>query len=99
MHPYRNAHRRVKKSRGRASELLCWGCRKPAVDWSHIHGTDPHDPENYQPLCRKCHYDYDTTPERIEAIREVGKKNAGRKRPDNIERNQRRAKIYHGKAA
>jgi predicted XRE-type DNA-binding protein len=55
---YHNTHYAVRTARGRASEHIC-ECGNPAVDWAHIHDTDPNDPVNYTPKCRSCHMFYD----------------------------------------
>jgi hypothetical protein len=56
---YYGCHRRVRKTRGRAGDLTCVDCEKQARHWAHIHGTDPTDPQNYQPMCQSCHWAYD----------------------------------------
>ena len=56
--PYQRAHRRVARERGLASEHNC-SCGNRALDWAHQHGSDPDDPANYKPMCRKCHQTYD----------------------------------------
>ena len=68
--PYAAAHYRVKKTRGAACSYVC-PCGASAVDWALTHdGTErPRDhrgreysdnPDDYQPLRRKCHTAYDS---------------------------------------
>jgi hypothetical protein len=62
----RRIHRRNEAVRGKAKLLKCVECArrgvdKQARDWSWRHGTDPDDPMNYDPRCRKCHNVYDPT--------------------------------------
>lgn len=56
---YAGCHIRVRKARGRAVNHPCADCGKPAEHWAHTHDTDPTNPQNYRPLCRKCHFAYD----------------------------------------
>ena len=56
---YFGCHRRVRTARGRAADQACVQCAGPARHWAHIHDTDPADPQNYQPMCQKCHWAYD----------------------------------------
>jgi len=63
---YHARHRRNEAVRGKAKLLKCVECArrgvdKQARDWSWRHGTDPDDPMNYDPRCRKCHNVYDPT--------------------------------------
>jgi len=62
---YYGCHRRVRKARGRAGDLACTDCGLPAMHWAHIHGTDPSDPQNYQPMCQRCHWAYDGVGTRV----------------------------------
>lgn len=71
---YNSAHYRVKRAKGHPSERSCAHCVEPAADWAlrrdapvvHI-GDDGKgnpvrysgNPDDYFPLCRKCHYRYD----------------------------------------
>lgn len=57
--PYSANHNRVRKVRGNARDQACAECAGQARDWAIIHGEDGADPENYRPLCRRCHYRYD----------------------------------------
>lgn len=64
--PYHTQHTRNEAARGKASLYKCVDCAaagidKQALDWSHVHGTDPDDVMNYAPRCRKCHIAYDPT--------------------------------------
>lgn len=56
---YYGCHRRVRKARGRAADQICIDCGKQARHWAHVHDTDPTDPQNYQPMCYRCHAAYD----------------------------------------
>jgi hypothetical protein len=56
---YIRNHRRVHKKYGSASDYQCLLCFDPARDWAHMHGTDPADPDNYEPMCKTDHNDYD----------------------------------------
>jgi hypothetical protein len=58
---YEGCHFRVRAARGRAADQFCVECGKQAQHWAHIHGTDPAEPQNYQPMCRRCHSAYDGT--------------------------------------
>lgn len=66
---YKSAHRRVWRTKGRASKYRCALCGKRAVHWAYD-GEDPDerighysgsllvfstDPDHYQALCAKCH--------------------------------------------
>ena len=52
-------HDRVRYERGRADEYDCVRCGGSARDWAHVHGADPVDIYGYQPMCRRCHIEYD----------------------------------------
>jgi len=56
---YRAAHSRVRRIRGTASDRFC-KCGKIAYEWANLtsHYTDIND---YEPMCRKCHRQYDKT--------------------------------------
>lgn len=69
---YFGAHRRVRKTRGPAKFQTCVDCGKAALHWAHIHDTDPTDPQNYRPMCARCHYAYD----------QVGSKSVATKGPE-----------------
>lgn len=58
---YSGAHRRVYRTRGKASSYPCDECGAQGrdMDWAHIHGTDGSNPNNYRPLCVPCHKRYD----------------------------------------
>ncbi len=66
-------HKRLMRSRGRASEFFCVDCGKQAAEWSY-NNRDPHeivamdhgwvlawslDMTNYDPRCRSCHRLFD----------------------------------------
>jgi hypothetical protein len=69
---YRAAHRRLQRSRGKATEHSCAECGEPADQWAYDHGDEPKnavfrgrtvpfstDINRYQPLCRSCHIKLD----------------------------------------
>lgn len=56
---YLRNHKRVYAERGRAKDLRCIDCEKPAQHWCHRHDTDPTDVANYDPRCVPCHAVYD----------------------------------------
>jgi NAD-dependent SIR2 family protein deacetylase len=56
---YTAEHHRVYRKHGSAKDYECFDCLSVAQDWSHIHGTDRRNPDNYNPRCRKCHAIYD----------------------------------------
>jgi hypothetical protein len=61
---YSTRHWRVREQRGPAKLLKCAHCAadgadKQARDWACLHGLDGEDPQDYVPLCRKCHIAYD----------------------------------------
>ena len=62
---YSAAHRRVERSKGRASSHLCIECDQPAKHWSYD-GLDPREKrsprgpfsihvDHYRPMCVPCH--------------------------------------------
>jgi hypothetical protein len=57
---YAARHDRVKTVRGKASNHPCVTCGKPARDWAEIHGTGGFKFDDYQPMCRVCHREYDS---------------------------------------
>lgn len=71
---YSSAHDRIEQDRGRASDLHCVDCDKPAREWSYDHldaderidpGTGASfslDPEHYEPRCVRCHRIFDDHP-------------------------------------
>lgn len=63
---YTARHWRVQDRRGPARLLKCVHCAergtdKQARDWACLHDRDGGDPQDYIPLCRKCHHAYDPT--------------------------------------
>jgi len=56
---YARDHKRVRETRGKAKDHECVICGVQACDWAYKHGTDKTDPDNYRPMCRLCHQDYD----------------------------------------
>lgn len=55
---YSTIHKRVYRARGIAASYKCEFCPEQALDWAWIHGKEG-SPEDFMPLCRKCHVDYD----------------------------------------
>lgn len=68
---YSGLHRRLRKARGRVSELVCVECGNPAQHWAYDH-ADPDekfdaqrglpfstDLDRYQPMCQPCHRRFD----------------------------------------
>ena len=81
---YNSAHYRVKRAKGRPSSYPCAHCPRPAEDWSLNLDADKiylgddgrgnpvrysGNPDDYFPLCRKCHYRYDRLGTRNRAAR------------------------------
>lgn len=64
-------HDRVRYERGRADKYSCIGCGEAARDWAQIHGSDPIDVFAYQPMCRRCHLEYDRGMPISEIMREM----------------------------
>jgi hypothetical protein len=60
----------IPRERGKASEYLCSeeSCENDGTQWSWVHGLDPRDSYNYDPLCDSCHGKYDY-PRKKESIR------------------------------
>jgi hypothetical protein len=59
---YQSVHQRIARQRGVASRCenrSALGCISEKYEWAHIHGTDPHDVDNYRQLCKSCHITYD----------------------------------------
>lgn len=58
---YSQLHRRVRRTRGNATDYLCAGCCQGRADeWATIHGREGLDIYlDYVPLCRHCHCEYD----------------------------------------
>lgn len=57
--PYQTRHNHVYQQRGPAKSHKCSHCSEQAFDWAQITGTDGLSPDDYMPLCRKCHQVYD----------------------------------------
>ena len=85
---YRTIHRKLQRTRGPASNYTC-SCGEPAVQWAYQFtgeelrapdGRFPHslDPDDYEPMCRKCHqaFDLEHDPAMAEAILE-GRRRGG----------------------
>lgn len=58
---YWTRHGRVRRARGPAKSHPCEHCGGPARDWAVRHGQTGISPDDYMPLCRKCHIQYDGT--------------------------------------
>src|SRR5215467_10630314 len=56
---YWRRHRRVVRHRGRARNYACADCGGQAREWATIHGRDGESPDDYRPLCNRCHFWYD----------------------------------------
>lgn len=56
---YQRNHNRVRAARGAAWLHVCEHCGGRAVDWATIHGCGGQQPDDYMPLCKPCHIDYD----------------------------------------
>lgn len=70
---YAAAHYRVKSAHGRAAEWRCSSCADQAQEWAYLGGSDAAstelwgsswvefspDPEDYVPLCIRCHRKFD----------------------------------------
>jgi hypothetical protein len=71
-HRYIQAHNRVRKLRGLATDLLCVDCGDQAEEWSYDHNdpeakADKHGPYStnvdcYSPRCAECHHAWDNGP-------------------------------------
>ena len=61
---YFGGHKRVRKARGAAKNYLCDTCGYQALHWAHIHDTPYDNPDNYRPMCQKCHWKYDRVGEK-----------------------------------
>jgi hypothetical protein len=66
---YNSAHARTRRERGSAKHQDCVICDGPARDWALRHGCErlegsegwySPDPQDYDPMCRRCHIAYDT---------------------------------------
>jgi hypothetical protein len=65
---YDRRHNRVRRVRGKASAHPCAGAcggANQAVGWATMHDRDGEDPEDYLPLCGRCHHDYDDRSPRL----------------------------------
>jgi len=53
-------HLRIRTARGHARDYLCDGCcGGRAQEWARRHDRSGDHPEDYVPLCRSCHNEYD----------------------------------------
>lgn len=55
---YVRNHERVYREFGKAKEYDCFVCENSARTWAYLSG-DESRPENYAPLCDRCHYYFD----------------------------------------
>lgn len=86
----------VERLRGKAkthpcAHCTCRGAAKPAHDWATIHGRDGLAAEDYLPLCKMCHHNYDDyghhTPHTEETKALLSQKNRGyRHTPEAVEK-------------
>lgn len=57
---YRAAHKAIVRVRGKASSHKCVMCGGQAHDWAYKNPSDfSHDPDDYLPMCRSCHFKMD----------------------------------------
>jgi hypothetical protein len=56
---YSARHARIYKARGKASDYTCHTCPNRAREWAQLHDRDGEDPDDYVPLCKPCHIEYD----------------------------------------
>lgn len=67
---YWAVHKRLRRMRGAARDLLCVDCGEQALDWAYMHNDVNEqctaagmvystDIDNYQAMCRACHKRYD----------------------------------------
>lgn len=66
---YSTVHHRVYRARGPAASYDCEHCGGPALDWAWLHGKDGMSPDDFMPLCRKCHVAYDGNGDKSVATR------------------------------
>ena len=104
---YVRRHNIVKRAKGRAADYPCEHCGGTALDWATIHGTDGLAVDDYMPLCRPCHRQYDPVGDRAlgrphteESKRKIGQANLGHNVPQSTRdavaaSNQRRAGFRH----
>jgi NAD-dependent SIR2 family protein deacetylase len=56
---YSTLHKRLVKARGPAKNQPCSNCSAVAAEWALVHDKTGQNPNDYVPLCRKCHQKYD----------------------------------------
>jgi hypothetical protein len=58
---YQAYHKAVRRKHGKPSEYPCsyYECPRYGRDWAWQHDTDPANPDNYNPMCRLHHQEYD----------------------------------------
>lgn len=71
---YMSAHNRVRRINGKAVEYRCEHCDMPALEWALDHGMPnlvtesdrfgrySNNPDDYIPLCKPCHNNFDKAP-------------------------------------
>jgi hypothetical protein len=60
---YHARHMALRRARGRAADSSCVECGKPGQEWAQIHESSGMDFwDDYVPMCRRCHLDYDYDP-------------------------------------
>lgn len=64
---YSSVHVWLSRTYGPANHCeKCGSSESGRYDWAHIHGTPmSQNRNNFMPLCRKCHIEYDDMPEKI----------------------------------
>jgi len=56
---YSSIHDWIRAKKGNANEYKCLHCDKQAKDWANVDHLCSRNLEDYLPLCRKCHIEYD----------------------------------------
>ena len=83
MKNYSDRHAMVRRIRGSSREYTCVGnCGRAAFHWATIHGRNGQDPDDYQPMCVRCHFEYDSEAHRAPDVRErQGAAHRGKPKP------------------
>lgn len=94
---YTRNHYAVRRLYGPASDYECANCDKPAREWAQMKDKDGSDPSDYDPMCNKCHQEYDDhwTQETREKVAASVKKNWDQMTEE--ERDERGHSIANGK--